>query len=457
MRRGRRGRTTPKEEPIPVIEEKSSSEEEVWKSDNSDGYDSGTEDEADYSTGAYGSGFDRFRSDGYVSDSEKYRHNVNVEGLTSEGSESNPTDEEMDSEYENFLFSEMKFNYDFNEPLVSWRGGSYSQVFKAIKRPENRWVAIKVLIAGFKFADKRSIMRECEIIRALMQSRHRNIAEFYETMVFPDRSRGYFVSELSEIGDLFDATQRITETGERIWVPLEEFEAKHLIRGVAEGLRHMHSLGIAHGDLKPENILLFFDETQEHKIDGFDRFLPKITDFSNSRMRRPHDPPNQIIKNYRLCSYSYAAPESHVRKNFWGEFDRESISYDMLKADVYSLGVCLLALLLGARPFDLGWDHPKPEPLSPRCRADAMYPDWKKGRYWRLVTNYDFMVGLRKRGPGFLRCNVSVFEKPLRQLLLSILEPEPADRITLEQFLSDQWFSLGPEQRLQSIRAHWDE
>jgi serine/threonine protein kinase len=207
-------------------------------------------------------------------------------------------------------------------------------VFKAIKRPENLWVAIKVLIVDFKFADKRSIMRECEIIRALMESRHRNIVEFYETMVFPDRSRGYFVSELSEIGDLFDATQRITGTGEQIWIPLEEFEAKHLIRGVAEGLRHMHNLGIAHGDLKPKNILLFFDETQEHKIDGFDQFLPKITDFSNSRMCRPHDPPNQIIKSYRLCSYSYAAPESHVKKNIWGEFDRESISYDMLKADV---------------------------------------------------------------------------------------------------------------------------
>jgi len=153
MRRRRRGKAKPKEQPIPVIEEKSSSEEEVWKSYNRDGYDSVSEDEADY-----GSGFDRYRSECYVSDSEKYRHNVNVEGITSEGSESNPTDEEMDSEYEDFLFREMKFNYDFKEPLLSWRGGSYSQVFKAIKRPENRWVAIKVLIAGFKFVDKRSIM-----------------------------------------------------------------------------------------------------------------------------------------------------------------------------------------------------------------------------------------------------------------------------------------------------------
>jgi serine/threonine protein kinase len=127
-----------------------------------------------------------------------------------------------------------------------------------------------VLIAGFKFADKRTITKERQIINVLMVNKHKNIAQFYETLVFPDRSRGYFVSELSKIGDLFDATQYITETGEQIWVPLTEFEVKHLIRGVAEGLKHMHSLGIAHGDLKPENILLLFDESQKDSVNQSD-------------------------------------------------------------------------------------------------------------------------------------------------------------------------------------------
>ncbi len=40
------------------------------------------------------------------------------------------------------------------------------------------------------------------------------------------------MSELSEIGDLFDATQRITETGEQIWTPIEEFEAKHMFHTI---------------------------------------------------------------------------------------------------------------------------------------------------------------------------------------------------------------------------------
>ncbi len=54
----------------------------------------------------------------------------------------------------------------------------------------------------------------------------------------------------------------------------------------------MHSLGIVHGDLKLENILLFFDESQKDKTNGFDRFLPKIADFSNSRIRESQDPRN---------------------------------------------------------------------------------------------------------------------------------------------------------------------
>jgi serine/threonine protein kinase len=143
-----------------------------------------------------------------------------------------------------------------------------------------------------------------------MVKKHKNIAQFYETLVFPDRSRGYFVGESPKFGHLFDASQYSIETGEQIWVPLTEFEAKHLIRGVAEGLKHMHSLGIAHGDLKPENILLFFDESQKNKTDRFDRFCLKSLIF-NSRIRGPQDPPDEII-NYLLCSYSYAAPETHV-------------------------------------------------------------------------------------------------------------------------------------------------
>jgi serine/threonine protein kinase len=57
--------------------------------------------------------------------------------------------------------------------------------------------------------------------------------------------------------------------------PSHRIRDKDSIRGVAEGLKHIHSLCIVDGDLKPENILLFFDESQKDKTDGFDRFCLK--------------------------------------------------------------------------------------------------------------------------------------------------------------------------------------
>ncbi len=54
--------------------------------------------------------------------------------------------------------------------------------------------------------------------------------------------------ELSEIGDLFDAKQRMTSSGHRIWDPFNESEARHIIHGITKELIHLHSIGIAHGD-----------------------------------------------------------------------------------------------------------------------------------------------------------------------------------------------------------------
>lgn len=255
-----------------------------------------------------------------------------------------------------------------------------------------------------------------QIIKRLMGSNHKNIVTFHEIRSSPDRSRAYIVSELTEIGDIFKATQRTDRNGDRIWVPFRELEAQHLIHGIAQGLRHMHSLGIAHGDLKPENILLFWNinrnESQPYNSKRIDRYLPKITDFSNSRMRRSRDPPNQIIKNYQLCSISYAAPESCDG------------SYDFMKADVFSVGCVLLAMLLGARPYNAPFPSPKPNSSNYSLKRE----EWN---YYCNELKKDF---------GYTRDMCRVFNPQLRQVLLRLLDPSPESRLTLDQFLSDQLF-----------------
>lgn len=104
---------------------------------------------------------------------------------------------------------------------------------------------------------------------------------------------------------------------------LPEDIALEFLRQIILGLEYLHSHGICHRDLKPENILL----------DGVNRI--KIADFGFARWVRTD------IADTSCGSPHYAAPEV-VR----------GIQYDGRKADIWSLGVVLYALLAGYLPFD---------------------------------------------------------------------------------------------------------
>jgi serine/threonine protein kinase len=241
---------------------------------------------------------------------------------------------------------------------------------------------------------------------------------FYEILRSDNKTRAYIVSEFSEMGDLFEMTKQMTNTGEKVWVPLSELKARHLIRGIAEGLKHLHSIGIAHGDLKPDNILIFRNmlqnETTLRGRERFDRFLPKITDFSNSRIRESTDPENQILCRTPTCTIYYAAPESDM-----------GLEYDMIRADLFSVGCCLLAMLLAAYPFKPHIDWP-----------NSFWPNFQqKSIQCKSLSNE------MKKDSAYSYGLCKVFNPKLRQVLLKLIDPNPESRLTLNQFLADQWFT----------------
>lgn len=82
-----------------------------------------------------------------------------------------------------------------------------------------------------------------------------------------------------------------------------------------------------HRDLKPENIMLAGSE---------DNFQIKLIDFGLSKVYNS----NEYI-NTACGSPSYAAPEI-----------LEGKSYDGLKADIWSLGIVLFAMICGHLPFN---------------------------------------------------------------------------------------------------------
>lgn len=102
---------------------------------------------------------------------------------------------------------------------------------------------------------------------------------------------------------------------------------------VASGVDTLHSVGILHGDIKPRNILVFQDKERG--------FIAKIADFGSSLVLRD----TKFPRRHNGGTPVFSAPEL---LDSTAEFDED----DLLKAEIYSLGIVLLFLLRGPSVLD---------------------------------------------------------------------------------------------------------
>lgn len=119
----------------------------------------------------------------------------------------------------------------------------------------------------------------------------------------------YLVLEFVSGGELFDY---LVKKGK-----LNESEARKFFRQIISAMDFCHAHSVCHRDLKPENLLL--DDKQDIKIADFGMASLQVENFLETSCGSPH----------------YACPEV-IR----GE------KYDGRKADVWSCGVILYALLV---------------------------------------------------------------------------------------------------------------
>lgn len=174
-------------------------------------------------------------------------------------------------------------------------------------------VAVKILEKE-KIKDSGDAERVSREIKILKVVRHPSIIQLYEIIETPKQF--YLIMEYANGGELFDY---IVSHGK-----IKETQACKIFKQVLTGLEYLHGLGIAHRDLKPENLLIDQD------------FSMKIVDFGLSNMFSP----GESLKT--ACgSPCYAAPEMIAGKRYNGA-----------KADVWSCGVILFALLCGYLPFE---------------------------------------------------------------------------------------------------------
>uniref|UniRef100_A0A673TGI0 BR serine/threonine kinase 2 n=1 Tax=Suricata suricatta TaxID=37032 RepID=A0A673TGI0_SURSU len=155
------------------------------------------------------------------------------------------------------------------------------------------------------------VEREIAILKLI---EHPHVLKLHD--VYENKKYLYLVLEHVSGGELFDY---LVKKGR-----LTPKEARRFFRQIISALDFCHSHSICHRDLKPENLLL--DEKNNIRVADFGMASLQVGDsLLETSCGSPH----------------YACPEV-IR----GE------KYDGRKADVWSCGVILFALLVGALPFD---------------------------------------------------------------------------------------------------------
>jgi len=249
--------------------------------------------------------------------------------------------------------------------------GVFGEVYlaKLKDKSDNRQFALKKLSKNHPKFRRASVTREVNAGKLLD---HQGIIHFEET--FETASSIYLVMEYFGGCDLFSSLE------DRSYKPYSEQVAKEIFKQVFAAVTHCHQRGIAHRDIKLENILL--DKDGRIKLIDFG-LCDYVMDVGNA---------------IRLCCDSVGSPAYISPEILTGK------SYDGFKADVWSSGVVLYALLFGCFPF------------SP-------------AQYKLLVNGEPLVVQFPESG-------VSPCAKDLLRLML---KPQPENRFSLEQIQNHDW------------------
>jgi serine/threonine protein kinase/tetratricopeptide (TPR) repeat protein len=189
--------------------------------------------------------------------------------------------------------------------------------------PIKRKVAVKIIKLGM---DTKQVMARFEAERqALALMDHPNIAKVYDASA-TETGRPYFVME-------FVKGVPITEYCDTH--RLNNRERLELFREVCKGVQHAHQKGIIHRDIKASNILVTIHDNNP---------VPKIIDFGVAKATAQRLTERTMFTELGqlIGTPEYMSPE---------QAEMSSLDVDT-RTDVYSLGVLLYELLVGALPFD---------------------------------------------------------------------------------------------------------
>lgn len=211
--------------------------------------------------------------------------------------------------------------------------GSFGMVFLAEDTTTGEDVAIKCLTkssndtTGPMAVDDRSEELACHA----RLGHHPNIVNLIHS--FETSAHIYLVLEYCSMGDLYEAIR--VNRG-----PLETEHVRDFMLQLIGAVEFMHSKGLYHRDIKPENIFL----TQDGSM--------KLGDFGLATR-------SSWCHEACVGSDRYMAPE---------QYDPPPNGYSPAKADIWSIGICLLNILFARNPF-----------VTP-TESDVLFADYVRDR-----------------------------------------------------------------------------
>jgi len=234
-------------------------------------------------------------------------------------------------------------------------------------------VGVKIIKKDL-FYDKPSlrlkIQREISVMKLMF---HPHVIKIYD--VLEDSKYLFLIIEYASKGELFNYLVEKRK--------LENREALKFFHEIISGLEYCHKHRICHRDLKLENILLDM------------KLQIKIADFGMASLSIP----NIMLKTF-CGSPHYASPEVVSNE-----------PYNGIKADIWSCGIILYALVVGKLPYDEENDN------------------------MRKLFNK-----IRFEPPRIPR----IIHPDCRDLIRALLTINPQKRITIDKIKKHPWYKSSP-------------
>lgn len=181
--------------------------------------------------------------------------------------------------------------------------GSYSEVFKVLRKEDQQIYALKkVNIKSLSAKEQQNALNEVRILASIS---HDNVIAFKEAFIDDAKEFLFLIIEYADGSDLY---QRIKDK-QKENMYFDEKEIWRVLVHTLRGLQQLHDLGIMHRDIKSANVFM----TNQSVAKLGDMNVSKLTDTNGLNYTQTGTP-------------YYASPE------VW-----ESAPYD-IKSDIWSLG-----------------------------------------------------------------------------------------------------------------------